>query len=319
LPGLAFNGEPDAARRMGLGDGRPNMWEAPASSLAAEQLAPVGRQSGLMSHSKVAGQAKVIARVKARGDRQLLGDKAGMTGMCLRSRDQIHAARAELQQRHLGYEQPLVTRLLARLGIAPKWGLGDWLKSWDVLQTASFLEHNVSRDDPVLDLGAYGSEILLILSRLGFSDLHGIDLDPRLESMASVVRAELEVGDFYNTRYEGARFSAVTAISVIEHGYREPQLLAEVSRLLRPGGYFIASFDYWPEKVDTEGIELFGMGWRIFSSSEVASMLESARRFRMTPVGDLDLRVERTVIDWGGRSYTFGWLALKKDQESSLP
>ena len=241
-----------------------------------------------------------------------------MSSLCLRSKKQIRAARDELQRRHLGYEPPLIPRLLVRLGIAPKWGFGDWLKSWDVLQTASFLEKNVSRDDPILDLGAYGSEILLILMRLGFSDLHGIDLDPRLESMVSVARANMEVGDFYNTRYEGERFSAVTAISVIEHGYRETQLLAEVSRLLRPGGYFIASFDYWPEKIDTTGMELFGMDWRIFSAREVESMLECARRFGLVPVGDVDLRIERPVIDWGGKSYTFGWLALKKEKQPSL-
>lgn len=27
------------------------------------------------------------------------------------------------------------------------------------------------------------------------------------------------------------------------------------SRLLRPGGLFIASFDYWPEKIVTDGID----------------------------------------------------------------
>lgn len=201
---------------------------------------------------------------------------------------------------------------MAKLGIVPKWRLGDWLKSWDVFQTASFLETYLSRDDPILDLGAYGSEILLILAQLGFNDLHGIDLDPRLKSMASMVRAELKVGDFYDSRYDGGRFSSVTAISVIEHGFREGELLAEVSRLLRPGGYFIASFDYWPEMVDTEGMDLFGMGWKIFSSSEVASMLERARKFQLVPLGEVDMRVDRAVIHWGGKSYTFAWVVLKK-------
>jgi SAM-dependent methyltransferase len=208
-----------------------------------------------------------------------------------------------------------MARLLARLGLPSRWKFGDWLKSWDVLQTARFLEESLPRDAPVLDLGAFGSEILWALSRLGFENLHGIDLDPRVASMQLPGRARLEVGDFYRTDFDPGRFSAVTAISVIEHGYREPELLAEVSRLLRPGGYFIASFDYWPEKIDTAGMDLFGMDWRIFSSSEVESMLECARSFGLAPVGEVDLRIERAVIHWGGKSYTFGWLALKKEEE----
>ena len=237
-----------------------------------------------------------------------------MTVRCLRSRDQIRSARGELQQRHLGYELPLKARALARLGVAPKVRVGDWLKSWDVLETASFLEGRLSRGDSILDLGAFGSEILPVLTRLGFTDLHGIDLDPRVNAMASVVRADLRVGDFYDTLYEPERFSAVTAISVIEHGYCELKLFAEVSRLLHPGGYFIASFDFWPEKIDTSGIDLFGMDWRIFSSSEVQSMLGCARENGLVPVGEVDLRVERPVIHWGGKSYTFAWVAWTKHE-----
>jgi SAM-dependent methyltransferase len=201
---------------------------------------------------------------------------------------------------------------LKTLGLPYTWEIGDWLKSWDVLQTAKFLEENLPRDASVLDLGAFGSEILWSLSTLGFEDVHGIDLDPRVTSMQFPGRVKLEVGDFYHTPFDPERFSALTAISVIEHGYREPELLAEVSRLLRPGGFFIASFDYWPEKIDTAGMDLFGMDWRIFSSSEVESMLECARKFGLAPVGEVDLRIDRPVIHWGGKSYSFAWVALTK-------
>lgn len=235
-----------------------------------------------------------------------------MTGTCLRSHGHIRAARAELQRRHLGYEPPLMARLLTGLGLPSGWKFGDWLKSWDVLQTATFLEESLPRDAPVLDLGAYGSEILWVLSTLGFEDLHGIDLDPRVVSMRLPGRVRLDIGDFYRTGLAPGRFAAVTAISVIEHGYRERQLFEEVSRLLRPEGYFIASFDYWPEKIDTVGMDLFSMDWRIFSSREVESMLECARRFGLVPAGEIDLRIERPVIHWAGKSYTFAWVVLKK-------
>ena len=235
-----------------------------------------------------------------------------MSGTCLRSRGQIRAARAELQRRHLGYEPPLMARLLTSIGLPSKWRFGDWLKSWDVLQTAKFLEENLPRDASVLDLGAYGSEILWVLSTLGFENVYGIDLDPRVASMQLPGRAKLEVGDFYQTPFDPKRFDAVTAISVIEHGYRQRELFAEVSRLLRPGGCFIASFDFWPEKLDTAGMDLFGMDWRIFSAREVESMLECALGFGLVPVGEVNLQIERPVIHWGGKSYTFAWVVLTK-------
>ncbi len=234
-----------------------------------------------------------------------------MTGTCLRAHGQIRAARAELRRRHLGYEPGFVARLLTSIGLPSNWRFGDWLKSWDVLQTARFLKESLPRDASVLDLGAYGSEILWSLSTLGFEDVQGIDLDPRVTSMQLPGRVKLEVGDFYHTPFDPERFSAVTAISVIEHGYREPELLAEVSRLLRPGDASSPLSTTGLKKIDTAGMDLFGMDWR-FSSSEVESMLECARKFGLEPVGEVDLRIDQPIIHWGGKSYTFAWVALTK-------
>jgi SAM-dependent methyltransferase len=112
------------------------------------------------------------------------------------------------------------------------------------------------------------------------------------------------------TPYPDASFGAVTAISVIEHGYDPPRLLSEISRLLRPGGYFLASFDYWPEKIDTTGTKIFGMDWTIFSREEVLDFVSKAEEYGLEPVGDIALDAGDRVIRWGGKAYTFGWLAL---------
>jgi SAM-dependent methyltransferase len=56
-----------------------------------------------------------------------------------------------------------------------------------------------------------------------------------------------------HTPFEDRSFSCITSISVIEHGFDGSRLVREVSRLLVRGGYFIASFDCWPEKIDSSG------------------------------------------------------------------
>jgi SAM-dependent methyltransferase len=145
-----------------------------------------------------------------------------------------------------------------------------------------------------------------------FSEISGVDLNPRIRSMPYANMIEYQVGDFHHTPFTAGRFAAITAISVIEHGFDSSQLLLELSRLLRPGGYFIASFDYWPTKIDTAGISLFGLHWQIFSESEIRRFIADARTYGLAPQGEIALGASEKVVQWAGRGYTFGWLVLQK-------
>jgi hypothetical protein len=99
---------------------------------------------------------------------------------------------------------------------------------------------------------------------------------------------------------------------VIEHGFRSTALLEEISILLVPGGYFIASFDYWPEKMDTTGILFFDMDWKIFSQQEVLDFIKEAHDYNLVPYGQLDLAANERPIECANKRYTFMWLALRK-------
>ena len=85
-----------------------------------------------------------------------------------------------------------------------------------------------------------------------------------------------------------------------------------MSRLLKPRGYFIASFDYWPEKIDATGVKLFGMDWKIFSRQDVTDFIEHAGVYGLAPVGELHYDGQEATVKYGDRKYTFGWLALEK-------
>ncbi|QJX00480.1 hypothetical protein FTUN_8110 [Frigoriglobus tundricola] len=232
----------------------------------------------------------------------------------LQSDEQIRESRRQMRARRvsqLKHSPAWARALLRRLGFSmQEWA--DDRKSWDVWKTALFLESALDRSAPVLDLGAWHSEILPVLHCMNFSDLHGMDLNPAVLHGPYSDAIRYRVGDFYRAPYPDEAFAAVTAISAIEHGLDLPRLLAEVSRILRPGGVFIASTDYWPEKIDTTGLSIFSMSWTIFSAAELEHLIASVRELHLEPVGPLAFDATRPTVHYMEREYTFAWFALQK-------
>jgi SAM-dependent methyltransferase len=230
----------------------------------------------------------------------------------LKSQADIDNARNELRRRRLSFARSRWLRLAREIALSRAINVGDELKSWDVLKTMDFIERTLSRDAPILDLGAFASELPCILHKLGYLDVAGVDLNPRIKKMPYADKVHYEVANFLHTPFKSESFQAITAISVIEHGFNSELLLKEVSRLLRPGGFFIASFDYWPDKVDTRDSPIFGMDWKIFSALEVQQFLHDAIDYELSPHGEVDLAGGDPAIHFAQKNYTFAWLALQK-------
>lgn len=236
-----------------------------------------------------------------------------MTLEVLQSERQIKEGRRVLRRRGLSFVHAGWRRWLARWWADPGIAVGDDVKSWDVLRTAQFVEQHVRRDAPVLDIGAYASEIAPILCRLGYQRVAALDLNPDLARMPHADRIDYRIGDFLHAPYADGAFTAITAISVIEHGFDGAALSAEVVRLLQPGGFFVASFDYWPEKISTQGQDIFGMSWTIFSREEVEQFLSTAATRGLRPFGPIDFAAAGKPISCFGRNYTFAWMVLRKE------
>lgn len=234
----------------------------------------------------------------------------------LRSRSQIEAARQELVRKGISAIEAPWRSILRRAGIHHGVAVGDIVKSWDVLATLRFLEEHVGKNEPILDIGCYASEVLVALHKLGYLRLTGADLNPHLQRMPYKDSIRYEVTDFMHTKFEDASFGAITSISVIEHGFQAAPLLKEISRLLKPGGFFIASFDYWPEKIDTTGVKFFDMDWLIFSKQDVADFVKQAAGYGLEPVGEMKYDAKEKAIDCGGKQYTFAWMVLRKSRKS---
>ncbi len=203
------------------------------------------------------------------------------------------------------------TGVLARIG-----RIGDLNKSWDVLKTAELIRASFPEEASILDIGAFCSEIICILHELGYKNLHGIDLNDKLQLMPHAGEINYVNGNFLNAPFDDGFFDAITAISVIEHGFDCSKILTEMSRLLKPGGLFILSMDYWDKKIDTRGIKAFGMDWCVFSKEEVKSLIDEAQKCGFEPVGKLDFDTAERPISWNGKQYTFAWCALRKVREA---
>jgi SAM-dependent methyltransferase len=230
----------------------------------------------------------------------------------LKTRAQIDAAREVLASKKLSTLETLTQRVGRKLRLSNHLPVGDRIKSWDVKATADELNQQCSKQSRVLDIGAYCSEIPVILHRMGFTNVHGIDLNPQIRSMPNHDQIRYEVGNFLSMPYENAYFDAVTAISVIEHGYQPDKLFSEMARVLKPGGIFLASFDYWPDKIDIGKTQFFGMSWLIFSKADVLEMVEVAKRYDLEPYDAMSFDGDSRPIHCLGFDYTFAWIGFRK-------
>jgi SAM-dependent methyltransferase len=230
----------------------------------------------------------------------------------LQDRSQIRVSRNELKRLGLSQIPHPLQRLRARLTGARRLTIGDEIKSWDVLRTLEFIRQHVAQDEAILDIGCYASETLVALYEWGYRNLTGADLNPDIHNMPHAQHIRYEVTDFMQTPFADASFAAITSISVIEHGFDRDRLLKEMARLLKPGGHFIASFDYWPEKIDTTGIKFFDAEWTIFSRSEVEDFLRAAATHSLHLTGSMNTGAADRVVRAGGKQYTFAWMVLRK-------
>jgi SAM-dependent methyltransferase len=233
----------------------------------------------------------------------------------LKSEKEMESASRILRSRGLGpsrfpdgYARGVAYMIRTRSRLPPP----EWSKAWDLEKTIAWIESSAPKDANVLDLGAFNSAMIPALVRLGYTNIVGIDLNPRVRYGPGREAVRYIVADFHETGLNDGSCDIVTAISTIEHGWQGDGLFSEVSRLLKPGGLFIASTDYWPDKIDTSGVMAFGLPWSIFSEEEMRGLISMAAIHHLLPVGILDFDAAEPVISWSGRTYTFAHLVLKR-------
>jgi 2-polyprenyl-3-methyl-5-hydroxy-6-metoxy-1,4-benzoquinol methylase len=150
----------------------------------------------------------------------------------------LHAARLSYLRRHLGYEH------LAAPGRGPvpaaALPLLDPVLSWAV--TVGLIPRYVP-DGRLLEIGCGSGSRLQSLRRLGWSDLHGIELVPRAAEQARADGFAVESGPIEELieRSPDGSFDVVISSMVLEHLLDPFAVVAAVARKLKPGGQFLFS------------------------------------------------------------------------------
>lgn len=231
---------------------------------------------------------------------------------------QIVTATGELQRQGLVDPTPTIgarARMVRRLLRRPDPALV--LKTWDVQRSLDALTTRLDPADAILDIGCFACDMLPALKRLGYRNLFGIDLNPAVLEMPYAEDIDYTVGDLLSTPWPDGHFAGISAISVIEHGVPDDELCREVSRLLRPGGVFVFTTDYWPQKIITTE-RMFDRDWRIFDAAEIEALIEVARSHKLRPASDPGSIIRETsspAIHFAGKDYTFLYGALIRGED----
>jgi SAM-dependent methyltransferase len=231
----------------------------------------------------------------------------------LSTRDQVLVARQWLRSRGWDIQRKILPGLAygLRTGrrIRP-----EFFKSWDVARFARVLTASLPPAGSVLDIGSVASELPWVLHMAGFTDITGCDLDQTVLTMPFARTIRYRVGEPESLGLASKSLDAVTAVSTIEHGVDLPRFLNTAAQLLKPGGLLCISTDYWPEKIDTCGMQWFGLPWTVFSEFEIRQVIQDAADRGLSLKG-WDGRIPKSVervVSWNGRRYTFIALTFSK-------
>jgi 2-polyprenyl-3-methyl-5-hydroxy-6-metoxy-1,4-benzoquinol methylase len=122
----------------------------------------------------------------------------------------------------------------------------------------------------VLDVGAGPGVLLAAAAARGWEGV-GVDLNPWAARTAAELGADVRVGTIEDAGFDDGEFDLVTMMDVVEHVHEPERMVAEVSRLVRPGG--VAAFltpdagsiitrlmgSRWPEAQRTDHLVLFSV------------------------------------------------------------
>jgi SAM-dependent methyltransferase len=127
----------------------------------------------------------------------------------------------------------------------------------------------------VLDVGSGGGEFLREAAGIGYLPI-GLEPDAKAVTAGRAAGFEVQPGGLPDTGFPAASFSHITLNHVFEHLHRPLDALAELWRILEPGGRLWMAM---PNR-DALGFELFGKYWRGLEAPRHLSLV-TAKRLRL--------------------------------------
>lgn len=158
-------------------------------------------------------------------------------------------------------------------------GLAGRAKGWLERRSVRGLWDYFEPPRKVLDVGCAGGELLAAIRDAGNPEVVGVEPDVTAASAARARGIPVVQGFLTDAGFEDGEFMTVTASHTIEHVEQPGEFLAEVNRVLKPGGAVILQL---PNADSTEA-RLLGRYWigydaprhlTTFSATTIRHMLE---------------------------------------------
>ncbi|MFW6078652.1 MAG: class I SAM-dependent methyltransferase [Gemmatimonadota bacterium] len=208
-------------------------------------------------------------------------------------------------------ERPAYRRVLARLDALLEREPAAYLhpsKRWEYPWALERAALGAGGGRRVLDVGCGASILPVYLAATGL-EVTAVDraLPPSGLGAASGVGVGYVAGDMTALPLADERFDAVFCISVIEHlpAAAIPRALAELRRVLRPGGPLLLTTDYYRD-ADAElwydgPDRRFRVDWAVFDRERLERRILCASGLRVD--GEIDLRVDWPDVEWRMRAF----------------
>ncbi len=111
----------------------------------------------------------------------------------------------------------------------------DWTRQQELEALAEFLAPAAKKTARLLEIGGGNGFLARRLAKMGF-DVVSIDPQPRQPSYFPV-----QIGDCTRLEFETGSFDVIFSSNVLEHVEDIPAALAQMKRLLKPGGFMVHS------------------------------------------------------------------------------
>jgi ubiquinone/menaquinone biosynthesis C-methylase UbiE len=141
---------------------------------------------------------------------------------------------------------------------------------------------DIHADDRVLDIGFGGGVSLGIIAKTSAGKVYGVDLSEdmvrvarkRFDRLIRLGRLDVKAGDIAQLPYGNESFDKVCTINTLYFWSDPVRMLAEIRRVLRPGGRLVIAFR---SRQKMKAMQMFLHGFTLYSLEEVRDLLLRAR------------------------------------------
>jgi SAM-dependent methyltransferase len=176
-------------------------------------------------------------------------------------------------------------------------GMMRWLFDFAYWLDARRVRGLIGSRGRILDIGCGDGSALMKMRSHGDWELYGVEFDAAAAAKARARGIDARAGDVGGAGFEDESFDLIRMGHVIEHVLDPAQTVAHVSRLLKPGGYFVGE----TPNADCVDFRLFGKYWGSLHVPRHLTFFNPENLARLlTRLGFRDVKVEP-------RLRTVGW------------